>query len=71
LSPNFKKRLTTSKDGRKKQDAISQEKTKTTVFTRSNPGKGRPDLNLKLQGHQIEELMSLKILGLTLDHRLT
>jgi Reverse transcriptase (RNA-dependent DNA polymerase) len=49
---------------------ISIEKTKTIVFTRSDEGNRRPALNLKLQRQQIEEVMALKILGLTFDHRL-
>jgi ribonuclease HI len=49
---------------------ISIEKTKGIVFTRSRPRNGRPALNLKLQGQQIEEVMALKILGLTFDCKL-
>jgi hypothetical protein len=49
-------------------DNIYIEKTKTIVFTRSNQGNRIPVLTLKLQ---IEEVVALKILGLTFNHRLS
>jgi ribonuclease HI len=47
---------------------ISIEKTKAIVFTRL--GRARPPLKLELEGHTIEEVPILRILGLTFDMKL-
>jgi hypothetical protein len=49
---------------------ISAEKTKRIVFTRSRPRNGRPALDIQLNGQPIEEVIALKIFGLTFDSRL-
>jgi hypothetical protein len=49
---------------------ISTEKTKAIVFTRLNP-RTPPTLELQLEGRPIEEVNTLKILGLTFDKKLS
>jgi len=51
--------------------SISREKTKCIVFTKSKPRRGQTPLTVELRGQVIEEVNSLKILGLTFDKRLT
>jgi hypothetical protein len=71
-SSSFSERYTTSKDGRIEQILISQLKQlKRIVFTRSRPRNGRPAFKITLLGQTVEEVIALKILGLTFDGRLT